>query len=138
LPAAYRFQGVRTDETGLAVLWTLDGEACPLIHVEARDCAAPPGSAPLQLLVPPDLKARCPGLQQVVDELSRTVSGEDVLGRRSTLGAAVPLLIVAAVLVVVTGLLLHALLAPTADEADPRRHRSRTRRVASRSCSALS
>lgn len=71
----YRFDGIES-EGKLRVQWSLDGKRCPTILVEFGPCALPPSPPTLQVHVPDDLLARCPGLGAVVDELSKAVQAE--------------------------------------------------------------
>ena len=82
VPAAsgYRFDGVGTNQSELVVQWSLDGKQCPPIRVTVEDCG-PTEQAVLQLHVPPELSARCPGLQAVVREISSAVAAERPVAR---------------------------------------------------------
>ncbi len=125
----YRFEGVGTNKSEMVVLWSLNGVACPPIQVKVENCTPLFGLPRLQLHVPPELPARCPGLQAVVQALSSTLPGEHAVRARSPLLAgeqptgespsippsALPLFSAVVALIVVVGLLIRRLL-PSASE----------------------
>ena len=114
----YRFEGVSTNKTELFVLWSLDGVACPPIRVDVENCTPLFGLPAFQLEVPPDLPARCPGLQAAVQELSSAVPQEFPVGRQHSLAvSALSPLIAVIVLIVVVGFLIRRLLRPVGGKA---------------------
>ena len=114
----YRFEGVSTNKTEMAVLWSLDGKACPPIQVIIEGCTPLLGLPALQLDVPPELLASCPGLEAVVKGLSNALPAEHPVGQSPFIPlAALPAFIAVIGLVVVAGLLIRRLLTPTAGKA---------------------
>jgi hypothetical protein len=65
----YRFEGVATNDAGMVVQWSLNGEACPPIVAQVDTCWATFGLPSFQVQGPPELATRCPALQLVVREL---------------------------------------------------------------------
>jgi len=68
--AGYRFEGLGTNKTEVFAHWSLNGTACPPIQIIVEGCTPLLGLPEFQLRVPPDLFARCPGMEAVVRELS--------------------------------------------------------------------
>src|SRR5689334_17548381 len=77
----YHFDGVGTNKSELVVQWSLNGAPCPPIRVKVGNCESRLGLAELDLHVPPELSASCPGLQAVVLELSEAVAAERPVGQ---------------------------------------------------------
>jgi len=111
--SGYRFEGVGTEQSHLVVQWSSDGKDCPPISVDVENCASALGLARLQLHVPSDLSARCPGLTPVVTELAGALSAEHPVGQHLSLTSGdVRLLIAAIAVILVAGLLIRRLLGP--------------------------
>jgi len=80
LPEGYRFEGLSTSKTEMAVLWSLHGRVCPLVPVIIEGCTPLLGLPTFQLAAPPEFSASCPGLDEVVKDLSRRLPAEHLAG----------------------------------------------------------
>ncbi len=85
LPPAYRFDGVRTEGSTLAVRFVRGASPCPPLTVTPRACVDPSARTDaLVLSVPPALRDACPELAAVAHDLDRS------LRREAAVGDAVP------------------------------------------------
>ncbi len=111
LAPGYRLEGVSTDVSDVALRWSLDGMGCPPIEVHVVNCRSTFRRPRLQLDVPRELRARCPGLAPVIEELSTAVAAERPVGDRPSLPAsAFPAFIAVVGSVLVAGLSIQRVL----------------------------
>lgn len=85
--AGYRFEGVSTDDRGVAVRWSRDGTSCPPLRIEVTNCTSLFGLARLQVHAPPEVFERCPGLRSVVATLQEVAAAERPVGHGGALPA---------------------------------------------------
>jgi hypothetical protein len=111
LAPGYRLEGVTTSVSEVTLRWSLDGTECPPIEAHVVNCRSAFGRARLQLDVPRELRARCPGLQAVVEDLAAVVDAEHPVGDRPSLPAtALPAFIGVVCSVVIAGLAIQRVL----------------------------
>src|SRR5581483_11214043 len=110
----YRFDGMSTKDDVMLVQWSLEGTACPPIRIIVQGCTPLIGLPTAQLETPPELMARCPGLEIAVKELAGVLPS-DTGGRGRSLPASALRTFAGIVgVIVAAGLLMRRPSTPTA------------------------